>query len=277
MPPDFLNDISIKTLSVPLMLNGATARGVLWQAAPGRFLLDVPDVARYLVEDGNRIAVEPMPQAGKTEVDRFLRMTPLAALLFQRGITAFHAAAAANGGGAVLLAGDSGSGKSTLLAALLKRGWAMLADDLAPVDLDDEGNPVVLPACREVMLWPDAMEKLGYMPSFAEASFDNDGGRLALTLPSRYSSAPHPLRAIYWLSVHHKNEIEIKELAGAERFRVLGTLSYNSHIADALLDRTAYFRKAAAISHVAPIRRLIRPRGRWSVEELADRVVGEWQ
>lgn len=101
----------------------------------------MPDAAR-----SGRITIEPPPQADETEVDRFLRMTPLAARLIQRGITAFHVAAVANEDGAALLEGDSGSGKSTLLAALLYRGWTMLADDLAPVDLDDEGNPAVLPA-----------------------------------------------------------------------------------------------------------------------------------
>lgn len=161
MLPRFLIGVEIKTASVPSVLDGATTRGVLWQAAPGRFLLDVPDVARYLVEDGNRIAIEPSPQADESGVGSFLRMTPLAALLFQRGIPAFHAASVANRHGAVLLAGDSGAGKSTLLAALMKRGWTMLADDLAMVDLDEQGNPVVFPTCQDILLRHDAMEKMG--------------------------------------------------------------------------------------------------------------------
>lgn len=257
-----LAGVGIKTASVPSVLYGATGRGVLWQAAPGRFMLDVPEVARYLVEDGSLITIEPMPQANIDEVGRFFRMTPLAALLFQRGIMAFHAAVAATRQGAILLAGDSGAGKSTLLAALLKRGWTMLSDDLAMVDLDEHGNPVVFPVCQDILLWPDATEKMEIAAP-----------------PSRspFTPAPQPLRAVYWLSVHNKDEIEIKEVEGAERFGAWGALSYNSHIADALFDRAVYFRKAAALSGATPLRRLRRPRGRWSVEELADRVAGEWQ
>lgn len=272
MLPRFLIGVEIKTASVPSVLDGATARGALWQAAPGRFLIDVPEVARYLVEDGNIITIEPMPQADKDEVSRFFRMTPLAALLFQRGITAFHAAAAVGPQGAVLLAGDSGSGKSTLLAALLNRGWIMLADDLAMVDLDEQGNPVVIPTCQDILLWPDAMEKMGIAAQQPNHVRRYDKGRQSLFMQGRFSSAPQHLRAVYWLSVHNKDEIEIKEVEGAERFGAYGALSHNSHIADALLDRTVYFRNAAAISHAAPRRRLRRPRGRWCVEELADMV-----
>lgn len=267
----FLDSIEIEITTIPVFLDGATARGVLWQAAPGRFLLDVPDVARYLVINGRTAFIEPAPNADEGEVRHFLCMTPFAALLYQRGIMAFHAAAAATRHGAILLAGDSGSGKSALLAALLKRGWIILADDLAMVDLDERGNPVVFPVCQELMLWPDAIEKME-IPAPSSQSFDNDKRRNVFSPSDRIASDPHPLRAIYWLSVHNKDEIEIKEMEGTERFGAYGALSYNSHIADALLDRTVYFRNAAAISHAAPLLRLRRPRGRWCVEELADMV-----
>jgi hypothetical protein len=238
----------------------AAARGVLWQAAPERFVLDVPEVARYLVADGRTITVQPMPGAGDAEVARFLGMAPLAALWYQRGALVFHAAAAAtpgDGAGAILIAGDSGAGKSTLLAALAQRGWRPLADDLAIVELDERSQPVVLPNPAPIRLWPDAREKLDW--------------REAEEAPA--VSEPFPLRAIYWLGVHHRDGIELTELAGAQRFQALGALSYNSHIADALLDRAMYLRKAGRVAQAVPLRRLRRPRGRWSAPELAGRLL----
>ena len=268
--------MEIEFTKVPVSLNGATARGVLWQAAAGRFLLDVPDVARYLIVDGRKAFIEPAANADEDEVRHFLLMAPLGAMLYQRGVLAFHAAAAATQHGAILLAGDSGSGKSTLLAALLKRGLTMLSDDLVMVDLDEHGKPVVFPVCQDILLWPDAMEKMEIAAPSSQSP-DNDKRRYVFSPSGRIASNPKPLRAIYWLSVHNRDEIEIKELEGAERFSALGLLSYNSHIADALFDRSIYFRKAAAVSGAAPLRRLRRPRGRWSVEELADMVVSESQ
>jgi len=268
MLPDFLSDISIKLAAVPPHLDGATFRGVLWEAAPGRFLLEVPEVAHYLVEDGIRVTIDPSPQADEADVLRFLRMTPLAALLFQRGTLALHAAAFAGPNGAVLIAGDSGAGKSTLLAAMLKRGWNLLADDLAEVVLNENAMPMVFPTFPELTLWSDAKEKLKIV--------NNGKGRHLLPMKDRFVASPQPLRALYRLSVH-KDEIEISGIEGTKIFNTLTTLSYNSRIADALCDRSAYMRQAAAIARAVPAHVLRRPRGRWCVDELADLVERECQ
>ncbi len=267
--PRFLTDIGIKNASIPPVLNGATAHGVLWQATSRRFMMDVPDVARYLVEDGNLVIIEPMPKSDKEKVSRFFQMTPLAALLFQRGITAFHAAAAAGPHGAVLLAGDSCAGKSTLLMELLKRGWKMLSDDLSVVALNENGAPDVLPTFPDVVLWSDTLDKFGVE--------NTDNSRQTLNLEERFTYNPQRLKAIYYLSVHSKNEIEISSTEGVGRFSFLTEVLYNTRIADALWDKAAYMRVAAAIARNVSMRNLLRPKGRWSSEELADVVEKECQ
>ena len=260
--PHFLTGVGIKIASIPPVLKGATARGILWQASPGRFLLDVPEVARYLVEGGSLVTIEPAPQAGKDKVNRFFQMTPLAALLFQRGITVFHAAAASGPHGAVLLAGDSCSGKSTLLMELLKRGWKMLSDDLSVVTLNESGTPDVLPTFPDVVLWHDALEKFNI----------EDTGKYWQTvcMEEQFTNIPQRLKAIYRLLVHNKNEIEISSTEGVDRFNALSKLLYNTRVADALLDRTFYMQLAAAITRNVSMRTLLRTKGRWSLGELAD-------
>ena len=262
--PRFLTDIGIKNASIPPVLNGATAHGVLWQATSRRFMMDVPDVARYLVEDGNLVIIEPMPKSDKEKVSRFFQMTPLAALLFQRGITAFHAAAAAGPHGAVLLAGDSCAGKSTLLMELLKRGWKMLSDDLSVVALNENGAPDVLPTFPDVVLWRDTLDKLNK---------ENTGkNRQTVSMEERFTNTSQRLKTIYRLAIHNKNEIEVRSTEGIDRFRFLTEILYNTRVADALLDRTAYMRTASALTQCVSTQTLMRPRGRWSSEELADMV-----
>ncbi|MDZ7829145.1 MAG: HprK-related kinase A [Halofilum sp. (in: g-proteobacteria)] len=48
----------------------------------------------------------------------------------------FHAAVVARGERALVMPGQPGSGKSTLCAALVTRGWRLLSDELAMVDLE---------------------------------------------------------------------------------------------------------------------------------------------
>jgi hypothetical protein len=278
--PDWLKDVQIQTTAVPEDLGACSARGVLWQAAPGRFLLHVPEVARYLVENGRQVTVDPGPDADMAQVQRFMHMTPLAALLYQRGLLAFHAAAAVppdgEESGAILIAGDSAAGKSTLLVALQQRGWQILADDLAAVDENELGRPVVRPTFQEVMLWEDAAEKLKLPPlDYGQSVIIHEGGRRVYALPDRIAegrTGGQPLKCIVRLAVHTGDEIEMERVAGAKAFRSIGTLIYNSHIADALLERTVYMLRAASIAQSIPIYRLRRPRGQWSVEELLRKV-----
>lgn len=77
--PAFLADVEICTAPVPHELGDGATRGVLWQAEKNRFLLQVPKVARYLVEDGQRISIDPIGQQDE-KIEEFLNLTPLAAL-----------------------------------------------------------------------------------------------------------------------------------------------------------------------------------------------------
>jgi hypothetical protein len=273
-PPAFLKDLTIIIDSVPANLDGATDRGVLWQAMPGCFLLDVPGVARYLVEAGRTITIEPAKKSDLTVIQRYFDMTPTAALLFQRNIFAFHAAAAFDEGGAVLLSGDSGAGKSTLLTALLQRGWKMLADDITAVDSDVTGQLIVQQTSPQIALWPDAIERLAIAPTH-RANYTIKRQEISLT--DRVVTNPQRLRAIYWLSVQSIIDCELDSLEGIERFRAVGTLSYNSHIADALFNRVGYMQRASAIVRTVPIYHLRRPYGKWSVDELAEILIKNCQ
>lgn len=92
---------------------------------------------------------------GRTAVFEFNGTTPLAPLpidqampLFEWGLNwcvtshahhyvIVHAGIVAREDRAILMPGASGSGKSTLTAVLCTRGWRLLSDELALIDLDD--------------------------------------------------------------------------------------------------------------------------------------------
>jgi hypothetical protein len=272
--PAILSDVSYSTASLPSELDGVTARGVLWQIAGDRFLLDVPAVARYLVEGGSSITIDPAPDVTPSKAEHYLMMLPLAALLYQRGMLAFHAAAVSNGEGVVLLSGNSGCGKSTLLAALLQRGWRMLADDLAMVGLNEDGQLIVYPTRSGIALWPDSLNKLGIA---SESLGYCDANRREFKIPEHFDSTPSRLRGIYRLTVHGKREVECEDLAGGARFQATGAMLYNSHVADALCNRSDYLCSVATLAQTVPYRDLRRPRDLWCVEALSNHIINNFK
>jgi len=251
-------------------LEGSLQRGVLWQASgsgrTGQFELAVPGVARYWVEGGERILVQP-DGGSDAAIQQFLGATPLAALLYQRGLLTLHASAVflppavLAPQGTILLAGVSGAGKSSLLAGLIQRGATALCDDLAPMTLDEHGRVVVLANPGTVRLWPDSRQRLGIS---AEQT-------LTIAAPAP-GCRDYPVRAIVWLVVSNTAEVALKPVQGLQRFDILGKLSYNSQIADALLERAAFFKLAAAVSAQVPIIRLLRPSAAWDIEALCQAV-----
>lgn len=74
----------------------------------------------------------------------------------------FHAAVVAHGDRALLLPGAPGSGKSTLCAALVTRGWRLLSDEMAIVDL---ASGALQPLARPVSLKNASIEVIrGFAP-----------------------------------------------------------------------------------------------------------------
>jgi hypothetical protein len=254
--PGWLTDVEVALGSTPDTLTETAVHGVLWQATATRFLIRIPGVARYLVLDGHSIVVDPEPGSAPDDVGRLLHATPFAALSYQRSLGVLHAAAATRDGAATLLAGNSSAGKSALLAELLVRGWRMLTDDVAPIALDGDGQPFVLPTFPELVLWPDVPDRLRAAPAIAGRAFE---------------SRPTRLETIWWLSVDNlAAEVRVETLAAIESFDALGALAYNRRIADAIVDPARRLLVDPPIASAVRVHRVSRPRGRWTAAELAD-------
>lgn len=264
--PDALLPITVQYGNIPYSLDGRGASGALWQATKGKFLFNIPEIARYLVEDGRSVTIEQSELATTDDVARFLRMTPLAALCFQQGILAMHAAAVASKSSAVLIAGDSGVGKSVLLTALLQRGFMMMSDDLSILRHDDVSGVEVCPLYPEIVLYADGLELLDLAGS---SNAPADFNRRSLAIPDRFMPVPKKLKAIYWLQVTKGNSVELSSYSGVNKVKAVNSLLYNSHIADTLLSRVTYLQYLSHITANVPILKVLRPQTA-SLDELSD-------
>jgi len=254
---------------IPEALDDPASSGVLYQASQNQFLLRMDQVARYLVRDGTEITIQPAPGSLDSDVRVFLLGSCLGALLHQRGMLALHASSIRTEHGAVLFVGTSGMGKSTTLGAFLKRGYAMLSDDIAGIVLDQAGSPVVLPAFPRTKLWEDSALRLGH-DTAALPRVRPQQKKYEIATREQFASDPVPPRHVYLLTTSNKEELRLEEVENLQRFSVLLHNTYRVGFLDGLSLRPAHFRLASAVANRVPVTRVVRPHDPERLDELID-------
>lgn len=126
---------------------------------------------------------------------------PILGLLLRfGGITCLHASALNVLGSAVLFAGEEGAGKSTTAAAMVRRGHAVLSDDISA--LEECGNEIVVrPSFPCLSLWSDSVSMLygpdknlpEYSPNFDKRRLDLESEKLP------FQASPLQLGAVFLL------------------------------------------------------------------------------
>lgn len=154
------------------------------------FLLELPP-ARFLVENGRSITIDPAPGAAEREVRVWLLGSVIGVVCHQRGLLPLHANAIQIGAGAAAFAGPSGSGKSTLAAWFEQRGRKVLCDDVCVISFGADGEPLAWPGVPRIKLWRDALAALGRTPEGLDrVAVDHE----KYNLPIGHAVSPAPLR-----------------------------------------------------------------------------------
>ena len=262
-------DVTIRFGRTPETLGASGERYALWQSMPGAYLLDADGTARYLVTGGREIVVEPTG-GGDAAVSAFLLGSVLAACLQQRDIVTLHASAIETAGGAVLFAGVSGSGKSTLLAALVDRGYTMLADDVTGVVLGADGRPMALPAFPCVRLWADAVDALAWQARTRGKVRDELEKYLAPV--ERFRTQPLAVGAVFTLASHNRAEFEIEPASRGGAFRELLRYTYRMKFLRGLGRQHDHFRTVGVLARQVPLARVKRPAHPFRLDALTDEI-----
>ncbi|MBL8131897.1 MAG: hypothetical protein JNL42_08570 [Anaerolineae bacterium] len=260
-------DITFRQGSAPSSLSGVVESGTLYQVTPREFLLTVPNVARYYVQDGRQITVDAAPDADDESVRLFLLGSALGALLHQRGMLPLHASAVEMPGGAALFTGASGVGKSTTAAALTRKGYRLIADDIAVVYAGRDGIPMAAPAFPQMKLWAQSLHKL---------QTDTEGlhrvrpalEKYALAAEDTFRDEPLPVRVVYLLVSHNQDAMELKPVDGMMRVRALRNQVYRRRIMEQMGADSAHFAALTALASRAALRTIRRPQHQFLLDEL---------
>ena len=245
-------DVRIAYGAVPEALAGAVRKGVRYEAAPGKLLLIVDGVARFLVREGKEIVVERHTDVHDDDIRLFLLGSVFGALLHQRGVLALSASAVDIGTGGVVFLGKHGVGKSTLAAAFHANGYSVLADDLCAVSFREDGVPMVIPAFPQVKLWPDALERLSLdatlLPRVRPAL-----EKRALPLEEGFAAKPRPLTRLYVLEGSNNATLRLTPVPGIARFKTLMLLTYRSQFLEGLGVGASHFKCVASLAMRFPM------------------------
>ncbi len=154
---------------------------VLFRHESGRHLLS---------PDGHFLACAPAADQ-RPAWFRVLLDPVLTCVALLGGREGLHAGCVMVGEDAVAITAGSGGGKSTLVAELVRRGHALVADDITMLEVTAEGRPRALPG-PPVMTLPDACDH----PSRGEVLMELPGERWVAVA---VSDTPAPLRTIVQL------------------------------------------------------------------------------
>ena len=267
-PAEAEPDLTIRFGAVPRSPTARADPGV-WERTPDGFRLNVDGVARYLVREAREIVVEP-EGGGQAAVTAFLLSSVMAACLQLRGIVALHASAIETGAGAVLFMGVSGIGKSALVAALVDRGYPLLADNVTGVDPGAGDRPMALPAAPCVSLWADAVDKLAWWPGTQGRVRDELEKYVAPV--TNFRTAPLAVRAVIRLAAHNRENFEVTPIPPAQALASLLRFTYRSRCVRELGVHVEHFRAVAGLARQVRFGRLTRPSHPFLLDELADEV-----
>jgi hypothetical protein len=233
-----------------------------YDVRPGYFRLDVPGVARYSVEDGSCILIEPLPESSVEMIRLFLLGSTMGALLYQRGLFPLHGSAVETPWGAMVFVGAQGAGKSTLAAEFHRCGYSLLSDDVCAVQKTARGL-VVLPAVAQVRLCADAYERLGN-PSGARFDFD----KFIMPMGEQYCPEPVPLKGIHVLSDVDRDSPQFEPIRGLGRVKCLLENLYRPYYLKGQRTQSELARMAGIVAAQAMVSRVTRRRNTTASEEL---------
>ena len=274
--PEFISteanaDIFIQFGKVPDQLKNPIISGVRYQIALGKMILKVDRIAKFLVENGEKITIEPLANASEEDIRLFLTGSVIGIIIHQRKDLALHGSAIKIGEKAVVFSGISGSGKSTLALALMKKGYPVICDDVARISTTNQNEIVISSGFPQMKQWVDSLKKLGEQPNQYKklrASME----KRAYHLDKQFVSGQFLVGAVFFLSSHNRLEIEIEPVKGVQKFNLLRNNTYRNKFMNGIGNFKEHLAICEALSSQAAMFQIKRPDKGFLIDELVQAI-----
>jgi hypothetical protein len=266
-------DVVVRVGGTPPGLANALERGANWERAAGVLQVSVPGLARFLIREAGEIVIEPDAGAAVEDVAIIVAGPLIGLFLHLRGQIVLQASAVAVDGAAVLICGETAAGKSTLVAALGRRGYPAICDDLCAIDMAATGGPRALSDAATLKLWADAIRRLD-TPQGPPVRAVLQKHHVA---PPAGSVAAAPVRAIYALREARPSDSPgIQRPNVVDRALLVRRAAFRPNVVRALDQRAAYFAAAARLAGAAGVFTFTRSLGFDRMDDALDALEAHW-
>jgi hypothetical protein len=259
--------LTIRLGSVPENLENAIFSGVRFQGTKGKFLLKVDKVARYLIQNGSEIIIEPTLDAEGNDIRLFLLGSAFGALFHQKGVLPVHGSAIVYKNKALIFSGISGAGKSTIAASFHKKDYPVITDDICMITLSDTNEPVIFPAYPQMKLWSDAIDKLGDDKS-SLTKVRSGIQKFAVPFHEKFLSNPVTLAGIYIISTKNTPGTNLSTIKGIDKFNLIKNNTYRLNFIKGTGITATHFSHIEAIARLCFVKKVERPSKGFQLEEL---------
>lgn len=221
------------------------------------FFLDVKNVARYRVQNGEKVSICPYENADDASINLFLEGSVLGAVLHQKQLLPFHGSSFEYKNKGIMICGRSGVGKSSVTAAFCQNGAKYINDDISPVNVDKD-KTLILPYKTRIKLWDDALKKLSIENNDLE-KIRPQMEKFYLTMGNENDSN-YVLNQIFILTTHNKDEYEAAELSGIEKYKALRKQIYRKVYLKGMPEtEKAYFKNLFLLANKVKVMVIKRP------------------
>lgn len=239
-----------------------------------QMLLEVTDVARFYVANGNLIIVEPYEAASMEQVKLYLLGSCIGAILFQRGIVPLHGSCLKTGDNGLILTGRTGAGKSTIAAALMREGYELLTDDVAAVAFDEALSPRVYSSYPTQKLWQDAIRRLDKENAAMKLIRNNEGRtKYLFTGINGFCTGTVRLKTIVEIIPMEACELRLDKIQGMEKISIIMKNTYRRFMTIGFDIRQWHFESCLKIATDTNVYRIIRPKDEPLEKEIAHRLL----
>ena len=245
--------------------NNVVSNGLIYQISEAGFMLDITNVARYLLKPNNELLVDPYEGADPSAIRLFILSAIISVLIYQNNMMAIHSSSVIIKDQAVIIAGDSGAGKSTVALGLHNKKYEILNDDITTVFFDDISQPFVYPGNRHLRLWPKSLNDFGYKESEFQ-KIRPEVEKFSFPLLRSKNIDPVSLKAIFLINSEEIEEIEKKKLKGIELFENLKQSTFSYKLVKDLRKEAVQFKLCATLANKIPVFQITRPQNMKSTD-----------